>query len=137
MTEPQNASKTKGREFARRQRRELRALGATDEEAAAIIRAAGPTWAVRSVELARQMVKTACQRDDDITWIAARSTEMLLIGAREAAYRPAAVAEVFTHVHGAKITFPDRQEAMRLLINGALEVLGNTNLIAWDPEEGQ
>jgi hypothetical protein len=127
--------KEKGQEFARRQRQELRAVGATDAEVNAIMRAAGPTWAVRSVHLARQLMKRACERDNDTTWIAARSTEMLLIGAREAAYKPEVVAEVFSNVHGAKINFPDNPEAMRRLINGALEVLGNTNLIVWDPSD--
>jgi hypothetical protein len=87
------------------------------------------------VELARQMVRTACRRDDDITWIAARSTEMLLIGAREADYKPEVVGRVFASIHGARINFPDNPEAMRRLIEGALEVLANTNLIAWDSQD--
>jgi hypothetical protein len=135
MAQPKNLIKEKGQDFARRQRQELRAMGATDAEVDVILRAAGPTWAVRSVRLAQQMMRLACDRDSDTAWIAARSTEMLLIGAREAAYKPEVVAEVFVNIHGAKISFPDNPEAMRRLINGALEVLGNTNLIAWDPSD--
>jgi hypothetical protein len=135
MAEPRNLTKDKGQEFARRQRDGLRAIGATEAEANAILRAAGPTWALRSVELARQMVRRACKEDSDVTWIAARSTEMLLIGAREADYKPQVVEDVFRSIHGARISFPDNPEAMRRLIEGALEVLGNTNLIAWDPND--